>query len=228
MGYLKRRDRHTYRDAAPSGGKSSFKGVSEAQLEEHLSIARYGSFVLTDAIRPAFDLSVVPSAGWKKNVYRDPETGIKVPVIMASQTRHKLFDLFVDLLYPLGFEVDVVLETSHQQEGEQHHDLYREHIELPILQSILTDYEDLLLHDGCTGIAVLNPRVPMEVQFDEHKQLIMYGHDLEPFIEILNEHELRESETLRFISDAEHVHCSLEEHYEDFQSLVYRLGLDDQ
>lgn len=228
MGFLKRRDRQTYRDAAPSGGQSSFKGITSTQLDEHLSIARYGSFVLTDAVRPAFDLAVVPSAGWRKNVYEDVTTGIKVPVVMAAQTRHKLFDLFLDLLYPLGGEVDVVLETSHELDHETHRDLYREHIELAVLQSTLADFEEMLLHDGCTGIAVLNPKVPMEVQFDEHKQLIMYGHDLEPFIEILHEHGLHESESLRFISEAEHIHSSLEEHADEFETLTYRLGLDDQ
>lgn len=227
MGFLKRRDRQTYRDAAPSGGQSSFKGITSKQLDDHLSIARYGSFVLTDAVRPAFDLAVVPSAGWRKNVYEDKETGIKVPVVMASQTRHKLFDLFLDLLHPLGMEVDVVLETSHELEHDSHRDLYREQIELPVLMSTLADFEDMLLNDGCTGIAILNPRVPMEVQFDEHKQLIMYGHDLEPFMEVLREHGLEESDTLRFISEAEHIHSSLEEHAEQFESLTYRLGLDD-
>ncbi|MCA9078940.1 MAG: hypothetical protein KDA58_00215 [Planctomycetaceae bacterium] len=226
MGYLKRRDRNSYRDAAPTGGISSFKGITERQLEEHLNVARYGSFLLTEAVRPAFDLAVVPSAGWRHNVYEDAETGIKVPVIMAAQTREKLFDLFLDLLDPLGAEVDIVLETSHELDHEFHHDLYREAFELPILQSMLLDYEEMLLNDGCTGIAVLNPRIPMEVQFDEHKQLIMYGHDLEPFIDVLHHHGLQESETLRFISEAEHIHSSTDEHAELFQDLTYQLGVE--
>ena len=51
---------------------------------------------------------------------------------------------------------------------------------MPVLKSILYEYEELLTHDGCTGIAVLNPRVPLEVQFDEHKLLIVYGNNLSP------------------------------------------------
>ena len=54
-------------------------------------------------------------------------------------------------------------------------DLYREHIDMPVLKSTLYDFEDLLVNDGCTGIAVLNPGLPQEVQFDEHKLLIVYG-----------------------------------------------------
>ncbi|MFN7135415.1 MAG: S1 RNA-binding domain-containing protein, partial [Myxococcales bacterium] len=42
----------------------------------------------------------------------------------AEQTREKLFDLFIDLLAPLGDEVDVVLETSHQSQGKRHKDMH--------------------------------------------------------------------------------------------------------
>jgi hypothetical protein len=226
MGFIKRRSRNTYRDGIAEGKWSSFQGVSEQQLEEHLNIARYGSFLLTDAVRPAFDLQVVPSAGWRRDVYRDQETQIDVPVIMAAQTRERLFELFIDLLDPLGEEVDVVLETSHDCESGRHEDLYREQIDLPILKSMLYDHEDLLTHDGCTGIAVLNPRIPMEVQFDEHKLLIMYGHDLDPFVEILEERGLHSSETIRFITEAEHIHSSTDEMTERFSELRYQLGVE--
>lgn len=226
MGFIKRRSRNTYRDGVPEGRGSSFQGVSETQLEEHLNVARYGSFLLTDAVRPAFDLQVVPSAGWRRDVYRDAETKIDVPVIMAAQTREKLFELFLDLLDPLGNEVDVVLETSHECESGKHDDLYREHMEMPILKSMLYDYEELLTHDGCTGIAVLNPRIPMEVQFDEHKLLIMYGHDLQAFEDVLEEHGLAQSDTIRFITEAEHIHSSTDEFAEHFSDLRYQLGVE--
>ena len=91
----------------------------------------------------------------------------------------------MDLLEPLGSEVDVVLETSHDHNNGGHLDLYREHIDMPVLKSILWEYEEMLLNDGCTGIAVLNPAVPQEVQFDEHKMLIVYGDPLESFESIL-------------------------------------------
>ncbi|WP_437203525.1 hypothetical protein [Planctomicrobium sp. SH664] len=226
MGFIKGRTRNTYRDGAPSKSASSFLGVSETQLEEHLNVARYGSFLLTDAIRPAFDLSVVPSAGWRRDNYRDQETSIDVPVIMAAQSREKLFDLFIDLLDPLGDEVDVVLETSHDSPQGRHDDLYREQIDLPILKSLLYDFEDLILNDGCMGIAVLNPRIPMEVQFDEHKLLIMYGHDLAPFEEVLADHNLRTSESIRFITESEHIHSTTDDLAEQFAELRCRLGVE--
>ena len=63
----------------------------------------------------------------------------------------------------LGPVVDVVLESSHKSTAD-HEDLYREHIDMPVLKSILLEYEDLLLNDGCTGIAVINPSKRQEVQ----------------------------------------------------------------
>jgi hypothetical protein len=227
MGFLKRSSRTNARDGAVQKGRSSFDGVTEDELEEHLSVARYGSFLLTDAVRPSFDLQVVPSAGWRRDAFEDSEHRLKVPVIVAAQTRERLFDLFIELLSPLGEEVDVVLETSHKTEGRRHQDLTRESIDLPVLTSLLYDFEDLLLNDGCTGVAVLNPRIPLEVQFDEHKLLVLYGHDLEPFEAILAEHSLCESETIRFLSEGEHVHSSSEEYAEQFEELQFRMGVED-
>jgi hypothetical protein len=179
MGFIKRSKRSNVRDAGVRKGKSSFEDVSEAQMEEHLAIGRYGSFVLTDAIRPSYDLQVVP------------------------------------------------IETRHETDGRRHQDLTRESIDLPILKSLLFDYEDLLLNDGCTGIAVLNPSIPLEVQFDEHKLLVLYGHDLEPFEAGLEEHRLQPSDTIRFITEGEHVHSSSEEYIEKFAELQCRLGVED-
>ena len=228
MGFLKRFIKSTTREEPSVARHSSFQTITEKQLEEHLGVARYGSFLMTDAVRPSFDLEVVPSAGYRRDVYRDKESGADVPVLMAAESRERLFDLFIDLLDPLGDEVDVVLETSHESGREGHQDLYRERIDLPVLKSMLYDFEDLLLDDGCTGIAVLNPRVPLEVQFDEHKLLIVYGEDLWPFEEVLSDYHLRCSSDIRFVTEGEHVHSSSDEFSERFDQLTFRLGVEDE
>jgi hypothetical protein len=228
MGFLKRFIKTSTRDETTARNHSSFATITQRQLEEHLNIARYGSFLMTDAVRPSFDLEVVPSAGYRRDVYRDKETSADVPVLMAAESRERLFDLFLDLLDPLGDEVDVVLETSHESDAGSHQDLYRERMDLPVLKSTLYDFEDLLLDDGCTGIAVLNPQVPLEVQFDEHKLLIVYGQDLWPFEEILCDYRLRCSPDIRFVTEGEHVHSSCDEFGERFEELKYRLGVEDE
>ena len=134
-------------------------------------------------MRPSYDLQVVPTQGYRHDTYRDEQNRTAVPVLMASVSKESLFDTFMDLLDPLGSVVDVVLETSHNRDSQGHTDLYREHIDIPVLKSILWEFEDLLVNDGCAGLAVLNPYVPQEIQFDEHKLLIVYGDNLREYEE---------------------------------------------
>jgi hypothetical protein len=231
MGFLKKFFRNVYQEQAsmtPSSSNSSFETVTEDQLEAHLGVTRYGSFVLSDAVRPSFDLAVVPSAGYRHDVYRDDASKQTVPVLMASESRERLFETFMDLLDPLGSVVDVVLETSHNYSSAGHRDLYREHIDMPILQSILWDFEELLVNDGCTGIAVLNPRIPQEVQFDEHKLLIVYGKELRTYERILGDCGLDCRDDMRFITEAEHVHSTNDEYIGQFEELKMRLGMENE
>lgn len=227
MGFLKKFFRNVFRDgAAPTGGASSFERLSEDELEAHLGVSRYGSFLLTDAIRPSYDLQVVPCQGYRHDIYHDEQSRSSVPVLMGAASGQQLFEVFMDLLDPLGCEVDVVLETSHNRQNRGHVDLYREHIDMPVLKSILYDYEDLLTNDGCTGIAVLNPGIPQEVQFDEHKLLIVYGENLSEFERIFSEQGVSCDDQMKFITEAEHVHSSSDDYYQQFEELKMRLGMD--
>ena len=58
--------------------------MSQDRLAVHLQVDRYGDFLLTDAIRPAPDVPVVPRQGFRLDVYRDARAGITVPVIAAQ------------------------------------------------------------------------------------------------------------------------------------------------
>ncbi len=227
MGFLKRFFRNVFRDESLAEGYNSFEQVPKVELESHLAVAQYGKFVLTDAIRPSFDLKIVPEQGFRHDHYRDPSNHTTVPVLMAAVSRESLFETFLDLLDPLGSIVDVVLETSHKQGRRGHEDLYREHIDLPVLKSHLYSFEELLMNDGCTGIAVLNPSIPVEIQFDEHKLLIVYGEDVRPFERIFAEKNIQLNEQVRFLTEAEHVHSSKGEYIELFSSLQTTLGMDD-
>ena len=194
------------------------------KLADHLRVDRYGDFVLTDAIRPAPHLPVVPREGFRIDTYRDAQAGLEVPVLAASVSREKLFDLFLALLAPLGPVVDAVLETSHAG-GPSHHDLLREQIDLPVLQSHFCDFEDLLLNDGCTGVAVIAGAGAMEVQFDEHKLLVVYAHDLEPFEAALRQAGLRRDDRMKLITEGEHLHSSAAEYAGRFEQLACRVGV---
>ena len=226
MGFLKQFFTNVFEDEKVTRTGKVFEQLSQGEMEAHLGIQRYGEFMLTDAIRPSYNLEVVPSAGFRHDVYRDENSRQEVPVVMAAASKHKLFETFMQLLDPLGPTVDVVLETSHNYTNTGHQDLYREHIDMPILQSILWDFEDMLVNDGCTGLAVLNPRTPQEVQFDEHKLLIVYGKNLTPYEGILIDAGLNCREDMRFITEAEHVHSTNDEYMEQFEELKFRLGIE--
>jgi hypothetical protein len=209
-----------------AGATGGFAQLSPEELEAHLGVSQYGDFELSDAVRPAYDLEVVPSAGFRHDVYRDDASRANVPVLMASVTKSQLIETFVSLIQPLGEVVDVVLETSHGHAARGHTDLYREYIDMPILESVLWDFEDLLTNDGCTGIAVLNPGVPQEVQLDEHKLLIVYGSNLTAYERLLADAGVPCREDMRFITEAEHVHSTSERYAQAFEELKMRLGMD--
>ena len=228
MGFLKRILRNGVVDDTLRGvSDGSFETLSDEELQVHMGIETYGVFDLTDAIRPSYDLQIVPRQGFRFDEYIDEASRSRTPVIMASATRHQLMDLFLDLIEPLGAVVDVVLETSHRA-GAEHEDLYREHIDMPVLKSILLEFEDLLLNDGCTGIAVINPSKRQEVQLDEHKLLITYGDPLDPFESILIDGDVYPDEDLKFVTEAEHVHSSSEKLFDQFSVLRNRLGMDGE
>lgn len=226
MGFLKRILSNNPKDQESSRpGQGSFETLSRDELSTHMSIRSYGEFELTDAIRPSYDLQVIPKQGFRFDQHVDASSGSKTPAVMASVTQHRLLDLFFELIDRLGPVVDVVLESSHHVHNS-HKEMYREHIDTAVLKSILLDFEDLLLNDGCTGIAVINPKKRQEVQLDEHKLLVMYGRPLDAFVATLIQEDVYPDKNIRFITEAEHVHSSSEQMHHQFEILKNRLGID--
>lgn len=201
--------------------------MNTKSMVEHLSVDRYGDFQLSDGVRPAPERAVTPREGFRVETYRDAKAGFQVPVLAAAVSREKLFDVFLDLLDPLGDVVDVILETSHETDGSRHVDLFREAIDLPILKSHCCDFEDLLTNDGCTGLAIMSTMGPMEVQFDEHKLLVVYAADIRPFAHILRDHGIIRDDKLKLITEGEHLHSTDPRHRREFEQFCYRLGVGE-
>ena len=199
--------------------------MSYSDLRGHWEKQTYGSFRLTDAIRPSLDLAILPQQGYRKEQFEDAKHSLKTGALTIAVSAERLFDLFLDLLEPLGEMVNVVMESSHDLEGGEQVDWAREHVDLPVLMSHMCDYEDLLMNDGCSGIAVLGLEEMLEVQFDEHKLLYVYAEDLEPFERILQEHGIARNDNLPLLTEAEHLHSTDERHRDAFEQLCYRLGV---
>ena len=188
---------------------------------------RYGDFLLTGAVRPGPGVPVTPAEGYRLSRFRDAETQICLPVLGASVSAEKLFDVFLELLEPLGPRVHAVLETSHGRAGDRHIDLRRGDIDLPVLMSHFCDFEDLLLNDGCTGVAVVAVGRRIEVQLDEHKLLFVYARDLKPYRQVMRRHGVRRIDDLRLIAEAAHLHHSQNRYEDEFHQLAARLGAAD-
>ena len=125
---------------------------------------------------------------------------------MSSQklTNHLLVDRYGDFVL-----TDAIRPAAH----------------LPVLMSHFCDYEDLLLHDGCTGTAVISDAGPMEVQFDEHKLLVVYARDLEPFERVMHQFGVPRRDDLKLITEGEHLHSTDARHLEAFEQLCCRVGV---
>ena len=228
MGFLKRILRSgVSEDTARSVSPGSFASLSDDELQVHMGIDSYGAFELTDAIRPSYDVQISPRQGFRYDEYIDENNGASTPVILAAATRHRLMELFMEMVDSLGPVVDVVLESSHQGSSNDE-DLYREHIDAPVLKSMLWEFEDLLLNDGCTGIAIINPTKRQEIQLDEHKLLIAYGNPLDPFAATLIQGDVYPEDDIQFITEAEHIHSSSEKYSNQFEQLKNRLGMDGE
>jgi hypothetical protein len=201
--------------------------VNPDRLAAHLQINRYGDFTLTDAVRPGPDVPVRPRQGYRIEVYRDRRARLRLPMLSAAVSAESLFDVFLALLEPLGDVVHVVLESSHGSAADRHRDLRRADIDRPVLASHFCEFEDLLVNDGCTGVAVLADGKPVEVQFDEHKLFHIYAPDLKPFRRVLKRLGVRRRKVLGLISEAEHLHHSTDEYAAAFRQLCLRVGVGD-
>lgn len=195
------------------------------RLADHLSVDRYGDFLLTEAIRPALHVPVVPRQGYRLGRFRHPDSGWSIPMLAAAVSREQLFEVFYALVEQLDETVDVILETSHDSINSEHRDLCRHCIDRPVLLSYLCEFEKLLLNDGCTGVAVIGGQGTTEVQFDEHKLLVVYARDLAPFEGVFRAAGIPRNDRLKLISEGDHLHSTEPDFWNQFEQLCQRIGV---
>lgn len=198
------------------------------EMNQHLSVDQYGDFALTPAIRPSLDLQVIPRQGYRIEQFVDPQSNTRIPMLAAAVSREQLFDVFLELLDRLGEVVDVVIESHHDRKypSDPSRDSLREHIDMAVLKSYLHEFRDLVLEDGCLGIAVIDPRGPSEIQFDDHKVLVIYSRDVEPFAEVLDHYGIERDDSLKLISEGEHLHSTEPAYSERVEALRISLNAD--
>jgi len=147
-------------------------------------------------------------------------------MLSAAVSAEYLFDIFLDMVSLVGDWVDVVVESTHGSATGQARLWRREGIDQVVLVSIFYEFEQLLTHDGCTGIAVMNPRQFIELQFDEHKLLHVYSPRLQTFQQCLDRWGVPRSRCLPLICEADHIHCTQPRFAQELPVLLYRLAAE--
>jgi len=211
--------------------------ISDEEIDEHLSVFRYGNFILSNAVRPAYNLSNVPTEGFTLHSYRLADTNEVLPALIASVSREKIVTAFHGLLNdtidPTG-EVHAMLDGTHYVESreDEPEQFIRHPIDRVVLQSYLKQerFENLLLNDGCSGISVVNVSdgSPLEVQLDEHKLFYLAGdmERMESCIRVFQSLGICYRHRMQSIIHSEHLHQSNASHREAFEDLVLELDAE--
>lgn len=202
-------------------------GLRGKELERHLQKDAYGDFRLTNAIRPC--PSITPTEGFRFDECNVVGSTHKEVVLIASVSREKLLDVFMSMLEPLTEPLDVYITSSHNRADGSHVEVQSSVIERIILQSKLYDVEDIILHDGCTGIGVVDHNLGQEVRFDEHKLLLAYTHvrsRFGAFVSALSDHDILQNDDMQCVIDGPHVHASSTVFEKKFFNLAVEFGAE--
>jgi len=150
----------------------------------------------------------------------------RVPMLVGAVSAEKLFSVFLELLGRVGRIVDVTLRSFHHSADVHHCEARQsdsERIEATVLESALWEFEHLLVNDGRTFIAVLNKKVPCEVQLNEDKLLMVFCPDLEIFEEVFLQADIPCRPRLTTIMEVEHDHYSTPHYRQQCKDLKQRL-----
>ncbi len=175
----------------------------------------------------------VPERGFKVLNYMPARSELQpapssMPIYSIAVEQARAFDLFTDLLEPLGEELSVVLESTHDSTvSNRSRDYWSVGHDAISLQSALVDYEDLLTKDGCTGLSILDENQHCEVMYTEDKSLHCYGTPgiMGKFQRILHRHNVLHRPEMKMLFDqVAHIHRTTVEYCDRFHELVERVG----
>ena len=68
--------------------------MTSKKLAAHLQVDRYGSFQLTDAVRPALELRVIPCEGFRIDLYKDPRAHAFASRSWRRRSRESTYSMF--------------------------------------------------------------------------------------------------------------------------------------
>jgi hypothetical protein len=140
----------------------------------------------------------------------------------------------MDLLELFCKTVSVILESSHDwRDGSRAQvNFCNNTADKVVLLSMLCEFEEFLVKDGCAGIVVFNRKTGLELQWDEHKVLRIMGWSkgntklVRRIKRILRKYSIGKKRDLLTCYDIPHVHDSHTKYEPIFEELVIRLGAE--
>ena len=201
---------------------------TDKQLEEDLKKDNYNGFLLTKAVRLDAKTTLLPENGFKL-VWCQIDKNTRERALLVCASREILWDLFIDFVSITGSVTDVCLESSHHSANHDcHTDFIVEEKEVILTTSTFFDFQDILLNDGCTGIAVYNGKRRVEVQLCEHKFISIYGwkKHKRKIKKILEKYGIPLNKEMSCVVWQPHMHVSSTSYAEEFKNFKIAMGAD--
>ena len=186
----------------------------------------YGDFRLTKAVRPLSGLGFVPQEGYTWEEFHHERTNDRVEGIKVALSAEKIVDALDSLiaLFEVGETLDVEVTSSH---ANREHSSHRSEIDAVVLRTVLTEFEDPILNDGCLGLIFSCDRgYSTQIELDEDKILKISSDDTEYLSRVvayLNHLGVRECPDLRYIDEASRVHETSDQYSLSFHHLATQL-----
>jgi hypothetical protein len=151
-------------------------------------------------------------------IFRDPNErrGGYTYRIAAITTREKVMSLLAETVDRFGEDTGILIYDAHHiAEQDGHPCMQGSRIQrrlpsqLPIMQSHLGEYPDLLFDDGFFALCLLNTVTDNNVLLDFDKTLVataFFEPDLRPVKDALHAHGIYYNEAMNFPQDLEHQH----------------------
>lgn len=189
------------------GSRVNFYALPSRLRDSHIVRERYRGFILPPAIRPAYDLKVVPVEGF---CWRMGEGD--VPCALVSVSRGRILLVLRRLLEFFGQRLTWVELTNDRAENSKRHIFSYGGIDPLVLASHLSIFEDFIVGDGAVRLSFEAQGIDLRITLEEHKLLCVtttrkkYERAL---VELMRELGIEEKlDMWMIIDDPRHIHLS--------------------
>lgn len=141
--------------------------------------------------------------------------------LTVATTAEKLLELLLEALAFMGDDIKIVIQSTREHCMRGFETAFPDPV---MIESAFRTYDDVLLGDAYTGVAIVDEIAPAEIRLDEHKTLVV--HNAPRFERFLRAQQIPTRETMPFVADVTHDHLADPELDERFDTLLTDIGAD--